>query len=424
MADRFLSPAAAGSAQANQRRVSAVSNWPVPGRAVRETSGVLLRDPDERAGICEDARALEEIEDPEEAEVAGGAGAGFRTEDPRDGRREFLRSLEDSLSNTLRLTERVAVTVDDFPRTLDSAVRRARGSRPVAALRDAPAALFAGGRGDKIRRGSGSGSRGLGEGPGAGCGSPQICSWRAWWAGRWSRASPTAACACFARAWWARGRASWCWWSVSARPKPARATPSRNTPARKRQADEGEWEHASVRLEPLNPEFEGFDAERRRSARDRRVRSGAGVNAGKSPRQEAKGKRQKAKAGLLALRPRSSSGMSASGATCPGAPPRDPYRILVSEVMLQQTRAQAVIPYYQRFLERFPDAQALAAARGSRRAGLLERAGILFAGAQSAARRRARSPAAGSFPGRLRCDPRAARRGTVHGRGRGQHRVR
>jgi A/G-specific adenine glycosylase len=34
----------------------------------------------------------------------------------------------------------------------------------------------------------------------------------------------------------------------------------------------------------------------------------------------------------------------------------------VSEIMLQQTRAQAVIPYYERFLERFPTVQALAAA--------------------------------------------------------------
>jgi A/G-specific adenine glycosylase len=42
---------------------------------------------------------------------------------------------------------------------------------------------------------------------------------------------------------------------------------------------------------------------------------------------------------------------------------RDPYRVLVSEVMLQQTRAQAVIPYYQRFLDQFPDIQTLAAAR-------------------------------------------------------------
>ena len=40
----------------------------------------------------------------------------------------------------------------------------------------------------------------------------------------------------------------------------------------------------------------------------------------------------------------------------------DPYRIWISEIMLQQTRVAAVIPYYQRFLERFPNAKALAAA--------------------------------------------------------------
>ena len=41
---------------------------------------------------------------------------------------------------------------------------------------------------------------------------------------------------------------------------------------------------------------------------------------------------------------------------------RDPYAIWVSEVMLQQTQVAAVIPYYRRFLERFPDCAALAAA--------------------------------------------------------------
>jgi A/G-specific adenine glycosylase len=40
----------------------------------------------------------------------------------------------------------------------------------------------------------------------------------------------------------------------------------------------------------------------------------------------------------------------------------DPYRIWVSEIMLQQTRAVAVIPYYERFLLRFPTVDALAAA--------------------------------------------------------------
>lgn len=40
----------------------------------------------------------------------------------------------------------------------------------------------------------------------------------------------------------------------------------------------------------------------------------------------------------------------------------DPYRIWVSEIMLQQTRAQAVIPYYERFLSRFPTIEALTSA--------------------------------------------------------------
>jgi len=39
---------------------------------------------------------------------------------------------------------------------------------------------------------------------------------------------------------------------------------------------------------------------------------------------------------------------------------KDPYRIWLSEIMLQQTRVAAVIPYYERFLKRFPNVQALA----------------------------------------------------------------
>ncbi|MCA9738487.1 MAG: A/G-specific adenine glycosylase, partial [Gemmatimonadetes bacterium] len=40
----------------------------------------------------------------------------------------------------------------------------------------------------------------------------------------------------------------------------------------------------------------------------------------------------------------------------------DPYRVWVSEVMLQQTRVETVIPYYERWLERFPTVSALATA--------------------------------------------------------------
>ena len=41
---------------------------------------------------------------------------------------------------------------------------------------------------------------------------------------------------------------------------------------------------------------------------------------------------------------------------------KDAYRIWVSEIMLQQTRAETVVSYYDRFLQRYPDVQALAAA--------------------------------------------------------------
>jgi A/G-specific adenine glycosylase len=42
---------------------------------------------------------------------------------------------------------------------------------------------------------------------------------------------------------------------------------------------------------------------------------------------------------------------------------KDPYRIWLSEIMLQQTRVAAVVPYYLRFLARFPNLPALARAR-------------------------------------------------------------
>jgi A/G-specific adenine glycosylase len=41
---------------------------------------------------------------------------------------------------------------------------------------------------------------------------------------------------------------------------------------------------------------------------------------------------------------------------------RDPYRVWLSEIMLQQTQVTTVLDYYARFLDKFPDVQALAAA--------------------------------------------------------------
>ena len=46
----------------------------------------------------------------------------------------------------------------------------------------------------------------------------------------------------------------------------------------------------------------------------------------------------------------------------PDAPPNDPYRVWLAEVMLQQTTVATVTPRYERFLVRYPTAEALAAA--------------------------------------------------------------
>jgi A/G-specific adenine glycosylase len=49
--------------------------------------------------------------------------------------------------------------------------------------------------------------------------------------------------------------------------------------------------------------------------------------------------------------------------TLPWKRRRDPYRIWVSEIMLQQTRVATVIPYFERFINRFPNVRALARAK-------------------------------------------------------------
>lgn len=48
--------------------------------------------------------------------------------------------------------------------------------------------------------------------------------------------------------------------------------------------------------------------------------------------------------------------------TLPWQTPRTPYRVWISEIMLQQTQVNTVIPYFQRFMTRFPDVVSLAKA--------------------------------------------------------------
>jgi A/G-specific adenine glycosylase len=75
----------------------------------------------------------------------------------------------------------------------------------------------------------------------------------------------------------------------------------------------------------------------------------------------------------LEVAPRLLAWYGRCGRDLPWRHTRDPYRIWLSEIMLQQTTVAAVIPYYQRFLETFPDVGTLAAAP-------LERVIALWAG--------------------------------------------
>src|ERR687895_2637554 len=51
-----------------------------------------------------------------------------------------------------------------------------------------------------------------------------------------------------------------------------------------------------------------------------------------------------------------------NGRDLPWRRTRDPWRVLVSEVMLQQIQVKRAVPFYERFLTRFPTVEALARA--------------------------------------------------------------
>src|SRR5689334_10294160 len=84
-----------------------------PGERVR-TIGVLLRDAESGQIYSKIRRHWEDIPEPEEQELLAALDEDFQSKIGEMGGEEFLRSLEDSLSNALRLSERTAVAVDDF----------------------------------------------------------------------------------------------------------------------------------------------------------------------------------------------------------------------------------------------------------------------------------------------------------------------
>jgi A/G-specific adenine glycosylase len=81
---------------------------------------------------------------------------------------------------------------------------------------------------------------------------------------------------------------------------------------------------------------------------------------------------------------------------------RDPYRVWLSEIMLQQTRVSAVLEHYRRFLQRFPTVEKLASARQSSvlaawsGLGYYRRARMMHAAAKAIVKKHV-----GKFPGEI-----------------------
>ena len=103
---------------------------------------------------------------------------------------------------------------------------------------------------------------------------------------------------------------------------------------------------------------------------------------------------------------------------------RDPYRVWVAEIMLQQTRIAAVMPYYERFLAQFPTVEALA---GAAQDDVLKcgPGSATTAGAKPASRGpRDCCAARRQISARARRGAGAARHRRIHGGGGAEHRVR
>ena len=103
---------------------------------------------------------------------------------------------------------------------------------------------------------------------------------------------------------------------------------------------------------------------------------------------------------------------------------QDPYAIWISEIMLQQTRVAAVIPYYERFLMKFPTMHSLARARPETVLGLWAGLRLLQPRQKFASGRKGNYfPARRQFPARHGIRARTAGNRALYGSGRFEHRL-
>ena len=220
--------------------------------------GVLLRDAETGQVYSKIRDHWDEVEDPDEAEWLEALDEDFQAKIQEMGGDAFLRQMEDSLSNALRLSERTAVAVDDFARTLarlyEEHVQAEEAQPfvthlPLYSLR-AAATRFGEDREVEVE--------GWVKAPAKLRLTPDMFVARVVGRSMEPRIPDGSLCVFRAGVVGSRQGKLVLVERYSATETSARYTIKKYT-SKKIQSGEEEWQHASVRLEPLNPEFEGFE---------------------------------------------------------------------------------------------------------------------------------------------------------------------
>jgi phage repressor protein C with HTH and peptisase S24 domain len=228
-----------------------------PGEPKRNI-GVLLRDPETGQVYAKIRNRWEEIQDAEERQLLEALDQDFDTKIREMGGEAFLRQLEDSLSNTVQLSERSAVAVDDFPRTLArlyeehveaGAVEPFVTHLPLYSLQ-AAATKF--GEDREVE------SEGWVKAPPKLRLTPDMFVARVVGRSMEPRIPDGSLCVFRTGVVGSRQGKLVLVERFGTTETSARYTIKKYT-STKTQTGEAEWEHASVRLEPVNPEFEGFE---------------------------------------------------------------------------------------------------------------------------------------------------------------------
>jgi len=220
--------------------------------------GVLLRDGETGQVYPKIRTRWEEIEDPEEAEWLKALDQDFHTKIEEMGGDAFLRHIEDSLSNVLRLSERMTVSVDNFEQTLDRLYEEyveAEEAEPFVThlpLYSLRAAATKFGEDREVE------AEGWVKAPAKLRLTPDMFVAHVVGRSMEPRIPDGSLCVFRAGVVGSRQGKLVLVERYGTTETSARYTIKKYT-STKIQSGEGEWEHASVRLEPLNSEFEGFE---------------------------------------------------------------------------------------------------------------------------------------------------------------------